>query len=289
MVPLKLTFFIVLSYFFLIFFIGLDELSREHRKIQQHLYTPSTPLTTVSLFYDTLDQIQKPSIPSATEFSSPKYKPYKSSFHIDDSESISKNNDLTCNPSNLGYSQVNGEFVFPNYTYQSCAKQTVEPLPKMEIDLNTNTFTMSCGSGDPYYILEPLERKGRLFQYDEIMPFFEVKKYKNPVKLTTQEFAFGSCDGGETFSNAIHISRKDPKVLQRAKDKANSLSPKQKPLILFILTIDSFSRRHFYRKLPKTVKMFNRGIKDFSIFDFKLHNVVGQSSIENIVPIFSGI
>jgi hypothetical protein len=55
-----------------------------------------------------------------------------------------------------------------------------------------------------------------------------------------------------------------------------------------MLTVDSFSRRHFYRKMKKTIDYFNKGHENFSIFDFKLHNVIGQSSVQNIVPIFSG-
>ena len=289
MVPVKFTLLYILSYFFLVFYVGLVKISRQYRRIHTDIYDPLTQLKTVSPFYDYLDSISEVNTKADTKNFSSNYRTYKSTFYIDDTDVLKKHNDLICNLSNLGYSKTNGEFVFPNYTYQSCAKQVIKPLPKMQIDLDTNTLTMFCEIGKPYYILEPLERKGRLIQYDEIIPVFKVKKYKNPVKLTTQEFSFGSCDGGETFSNAVHISRLNPKVLERVKAKARSLSPKQKSLIVFMLTIDSFSRRHFYRKLPKTVKMFNKGIGDFSIFDFKLHNVVGQSSVENIVPIFSGI
>jgi hypothetical protein len=68
----------------------------------------------------------------------------------------------------------------------------------------------------------------------------------------------------------------------------SSLNLKHKPLIVFMLTVDSFSRRHFYRKMKKTIDYFNKGHENFSIFDFKLHNVIGQSSVQNMVPIFSG-
>ena len=55
-----------------------------------------------------------------------------------------------------------------------------------------------------------------------------------------------------------------------------------------ILTIDSYSRRHFFRKMPKTVKFLNNLNSTFAAFDFKLHNVYGESSTDNMVPVFSG-
>lgn len=288
MISIYMPVIIILSYSIIVGLIGMDSISRSHRSVQPHIFNPSTSLVTISPFYNALNSIPNQESAEKNQESDSISSKYKKSLHIDDSDILSKKIGLTCNPSNLGYSIKNGEFVFPNYTYPSCSVQTDKNTPKMRIDLDSNTFYMSCEKGDPYYILEPIERKGRLFQYDEILPYYTISEYKNPVKLSTQEYAFGSCDGGETFTNAVNVFRKDAKVLEEAKEKMNSLSPKNKPLIVFMLTVDSFSRRHFYRKLPKTIKYFNNGIKDFSIFDFKLHNVIGQSSIENIVPIFSG-
>lgn len=54
-----------------------------------------------------------------------------------------------------------------------------------------------------------------------------------------------------------------------------------------MLTIDSYSRRHFFRKLPKTVEFLNslKGSK-YSVFDFKVHNIYSATSVENMVPVF---
>ena len=60
-----------------------------------------------------------------------------------------------------------------------------------------------------------------------------------------------------------------------------------------MLTLDSLSRRHFFRKLPKVIDFMNSLNLDknskFSIFDFKLHNILGGDSPENQVPIFGGV
>jgi hypothetical protein len=49
------------------------------------------------------------------------------------------------------------------------------------------------------------------------------------------------------------------------------------------LVVDSFSRRHFFRKLPVTVDYLNELNKgaDYRVFDFKLHNIRGKDSIMN--------
>ena len=53
-----------------------------------------------------------------------------------------------------------------------------------------------------------------------------------------------------------------------------------------LLTVDSFSRRHFFRKLPNTVD-YLRSLKNssFEVYDFKLHNIVGDDSANNMIPI----
>jgi hypothetical protein len=52
--------------------------------------------------------------------------------------------------------------------------------------------------------------------------------------------------------------------------------------------IDSFSRRHFYRKLPTTVNYLNklRKNENYTVFDFKIHNVMGTDTAENLSNLF---
>jgi hypothetical protein len=49
-------------------------------------------------------------------------------------------------------------------------------------------------------------------------------------------------------------------------------------------TLDSLSRRHFFRKLPQTVDYLNELAEDgsgFKVYDFKVHNVIGADTAEN--------
>jgi hypothetical protein len=56
-----------------------------------------------------------------------------------------------------------------------------------------------------------------------------------------------------------------------------------------VITLDSFSRRHFYRKLEKTVEYLNdlnaQGSK-FMTVDLKVHNIAGSDSLKNQIHIF---
>ena len=157
----------------------------------------------------------------------------------------------------------------------------------MSIDYESNIFTMECKSGIPYYILEPTKHKERLYLYSEFEEIIKPHKYTKPVKLTKEEFAIGGCDE-DKFNNAVSYPKFNPELYLKTAEKMQDLGIKHKPLIVMILTIDSYSRRHFFRKMPKTVKFLNNLDSKFTVFDFKLHNIFGPSSVLNMVPVFSG-
>ena len=286
MVPIRYPIAIL---FVLFLFIGcnLDDVSRSQRDLTPILLDPSTPISTITPIYEPSPEVF---IDETThiKLNNTMYTNYRGSFYIDDTQSISNNLDLVCNPSNFGYSIKQGEFIFPNHTYPNCSDINQKNYPEINLDYKHNLFTMKCTSGTPYYILESKDRKGRLFNYDEMTEILDKHEYKGPVKLTNEEFVFGSCNG-KIFNNAINIPRFKPNLLAKTSEKMSDLNIKNKPLIVMLLTIDSYSRRHFFRKLPNTVKFLNNLNSSFAAFDFKLHNEFGGSSVENMVPIFSGI
>jgi hypothetical protein len=56
-----------------------------------------------------------------------------------------------------------------------------------------------------------------------------------------------------------------------------------------MLTIDSLSRKQFFRKLPRTKDYINSiDTQKFSVFDFKLHQIMGDNSLPNVWPIWTG-
>ena len=53
-------------------------------------------------------------------------------------------------------------------------------------------------------------------------------------------------------------------------------------------TLDSLSRKHFFRKLPTTIDYLNdlNANSSFSVHDFKIHNIIGADTAENQSTVF---
>uniref|UniRef100_A0A7S3I9M7 Uncharacterized protein n=1 Tax=Fabrea salina TaxID=342563 RepID=A0A7S3I9M7_9CILI len=134
---------------------------------------------------------------------------------------------------------------------------------------------MDCPDGKGWYSLginPALEELGKN-EYT-----FELKKYPgHPVELTkNEEYAYGTCSSKtENLDQAVYKHRPKSSVLSKPKHS--------KPLIILNLTLDSVSRRFFYRKLSKTVEFLNN-LQGYTAFDFKIHNVMGEWSASNVVP-----
>lgn len=211
---------------------------------------------------------------------------YTDDLLIDSTQSLYKE-DLECMPDPFGYSIEEGEAVFPKYPYPKCEEKY--PSRKVIwIDYDTNLLTMNCtGNYKGHYVLGPLN-SNRLVMSQEASKIWTIHQYKEPVKVEDSvEFALGSCEENQAskFNDAFFM----PRFNSTAYDKAKSLT-NGRPKVILMLTIDSYSRRHFYRSLPKTVQflqMLNLG-SEFLAYDFKLHNILGASSVENQVPIFGG-
>jgi hypothetical protein len=79
-------------------------------------------------------------------------------------------------------------------------------------------------------------------------------------------------------------------VSDRKKEFYNGLLESSERIKIVHLVVDSYSRRHFFRKLPRTVEYLN-SLNDmgsfYRVFDFKIHNVKGADSIENQIYVFS--
>ena len=284
MMPLRLSFLFLLVFLAFINFSDVRLLGFV-TMMPDSLFHPSSSLSTVTPGYSSGSLPLTKEVPDFYR-ENKEYTNYTASVHINDSNELAKNINLQCNPSNMGYSIKSGELVFPNYTYPLCSELNTKISPKMFMDYQTNTFSMECNSGSPYYSLEPTYKKGRLFQYGEIQEILEISEYKKPVKLTVEEFAYGSCDG-KVFNSALHFPRFKPELYQETVERMKELQQVSKPLIVMILTVDSYSRRHFFRKLPKTIELLNNLDPSYITFDFKLHNEFAASSIENMIPIFT--
>ncbi|CAG9325566.1 unnamed protein product [Blepharisma stoltei] len=198
---------------------------------------------------------------------------------LDDENSIKPLN-LTCKPESFGYTLEEASILFPNVTYPRCEEKYKSSPEMFYIDRTTNTLHMNC--------------TGKVaLGFSGIDEWFGEYKYSNrpkdyngePLELESEEYAFGTCDINKTsdFEHVAYKLKLNEESLQRAK---NSLYGK--PINIVMLVIDSLSRRMFFRKIPKSVEYLNSIAKNVSIFDFKLHHVIGQGSHNSFMPTFYG-
>ena len=89
------------------------------------------------------------------------------------------------------------------------------------------------------------------------------------------------------MTQAVYIPRYNASLHVEMKGKMKELKSEGPTLTVMILVVDSFSRKHFVRKLPQTVKYLNRLKKgeEYHVTDFYIHNIVGSNSVGNQAPL----
>lgn len=161
----------------------------------------------------------------------------------------------------------------------------------MVLDVENNVMILNCTGGyKGRYVLGPRDSRKLVISTD--LEFNE-KEYYRPVELDgTEEYVLASCKKNRKFD----IVDMHPRYNQTAHSNAKKMRDMMdkldyKPTLILHIVVDSFSRRHFYRKLNETVEFLTstntQGVH--GVFDFKIHNIQGQSSIENMVATLSGI
>ena len=205
---------------------------------------------------------------------------------------------LTCVPESFGYSREQGDRLFPFVGYPTCEEKSHTPYPILTLDLDADTLTMNCSNGKGWYYLGVPPSDERL-GWDHYTG--EAHEYKGkPVTLDGKEWAFGTCDKEKItkLEGAAYRLRAKPEVLERVKAdmREKQAEAKEKygetetrPLTVLFVVMDSLSRKHFFRKLKQTAEYLNRiDPEKFRVFDFKMHNVMGDNSIPNVYPVWTG-
>ena len=147
---------------------------------------------------------------------------------------------------------------------------------------------MDCPEGNKgKYIAGPVDYR-KILRSNELYDEWKVEVFGGPVDAKKIEFGLATCEDNNDFMQAaMH-----PIFNETAYKASVAKVAKARPRIIFFLTLDSMSRRHSYRKIPRVINFVNSLNSDpdsgFSAFDFKLHNILGPDSISNQVPIFGG-
>ena len=123
----------------------------------------------------------------------------------------------------------------------------------------------------------------------------KAQRYTQPVKLANgEEWALGSCTDSETIEGAtyqIFVNESSKaEVRDRMREHSQKFNTTQiKPLTVINLFLDSISRKNFYRHLPATTEFLNALSGDkFRVFDYKLHEALGDNSVPNLYPLWTG-
>lgn len=237
---------------------------------------------------------QKPKYTPNPAFIQKHKKPEK--FAMEDSKKLlNMTNSILSIPTLLGYPEKEGRKMFPYQRYPSCQRRNPPPRGLVKLDYKRGLLLMKCpGSFKGKYVLGPIKGK-RFTDNVRLMGKWHVRLYRGPVKLKKEyDFVIASCiKDSRRFELFQHIPRFDPKIKKRAVDITRKIRAQtkvtKKPMVIAMITIDSFSRNHFFRKLHKTVRYLNKLEKKqtWKVTDFKLHNIIGPDTVENQAELFA--
>ena len=203
-------------------------------------------------------------------------------FDINDTNEL-KYFGLNCTPNSFGFTKEEADKLFPEEKYPNCSEVTGITKNFLHLNRKQDIIYMTCPDNSGEFLYGPYD-KLTLPKIDDTIIL--VNSNNGPIYHRKVEFALGECKTDQRgFMHAVL----EPAFNQEAYNHAiNKKKDKAKPIIIYFLTIDSFTRKHLFRKLPKTVEFFNN-LKathpDIAVYDFKLHSIFGLNSIENQFPV----
>ena len=204
-------------------------------------------------------------------------------FSIDDTSNLKAVN-LACKPISFGYSIEDGNARFPPYTYPKCSNVWGQNDTYLHIDRESQSLYMDCPQNFGSLIKGPIQNN-RFMQQPE-GAIWDLEQYDKPIDASKLEYGLGSCGRATNYQQGAMVPIFNETLFNLSKAKTNG-----KPKILFFLSLDSLSRRHYFRKLPSVIDLFNNFstiFPNFTVHDFKLHNILGEDTIGNQVPILGG-
>lgn len=195
---------------------------------------------------------------------------------------------MRCRPDSFGYSMAESDKIFPFKGYPRCSSLWNQTYESFSFDPIQRRFSLKCRNKTTgFFMLGPVGPMNFPLE-EEQKVFLEVRKVEGEAVtlMETEDYVVARCGNEGPFD----IAQTAPLYKKRRhKEAMESVEPGSRPKIIMMLVLDSFSRRHFYQKLPLTVnflKELNQG-KKYAVFDFKFHNVMGDGSVQNTIPIFS--
>jgi hypothetical protein len=200
-----------------------------------------------------------------------------------------ENPNILSTPFSYGYSLEQANSIFKTRKFVDCALNRYNPIVK----ISNSTLEVECNRYPAQYFIGN-EREKEIFGKIDYKPKWILFGDRTVIDLEDKEFAMIKCS--LFVKQAYLINKFSSSASNRAKNITANLiessnSQSYKPLGVYILTLDSVSRRHFFRKLKKSVEYLNSTIVDsenFVLYDFLINNVHGGSTQANLVNMLLG-
>ncbi|OMJ74307.1 hypothetical protein SteCoe_26794 [Stentor coeruleus] len=187
---------------------------------------------------------------------------------------------ITSAPKVFGYSEDKGNELFPEFIYPNCPRKKSYGL---YIDYSKNKFYYNCTQKEGFIIVGP---ETKITITNPPYTKFFVSKYSldEEVKIFNyNDFSLGWC--GKNKGDDATDYFLSPRMRRASYKAALEKSSLKKPLIILFITPDSLSRNHFFRKLKTTVSYLS-SLKNYQVYDYKFHNIIGADTSENQMRVF---
>lgn len=195
---------------------------------------------------------------------------------------------ITCRPDSYGYSLTESESIFPYKGWPRCSSIWNQTYTEFHFSPKNHSLHLICKDKQAAeYLLGPIGPWNFPLQ-EELEPFLRVERMERDVELRgSEDYVVARCGGKGGFD----IVATEPVYSERRhKEAVQAVAPNARPRIVMLLVLDSFSRRHFYQKLPRTVQyLASLQSSPYLVVDFTLHNVHGDGSVQNTIPVFSSV
>ena len=192
---------------------------------------------------------------------------------------------ISCTPYLYGYTDQLANELFKVKYWKDC------PSFNNIINVTQTEITVNCS--DAEYATGGIENNQELGMRDQQYNWKAVKD--NTVSFNNNEFIFIKCR--RSFKQAVRLNHFSEEASDRSKLIITKIErllkfPMTKPIGIYLIMLDSVSRKHFYRNLPLTIDYLNSKLvnstSDFLIYDFLINNNYDFHTTGNIIPILFG-
>ncbi|XP_028416001.1 uncharacterized protein LOC114539557 isoform X2 [Dendronephthya gigantea] len=169
---------------------------------------------------------------------------------------------------------------------RQCSETKYESLCKISADKSAAGFSLECDWSTCFprkpYIGEMSPSYGKIVRWEY-----------SPSDAKIEEIIHRSMENGFNFVFLQCGSLKQVLVLPRKLWLSSRRKQVNKKININIVVIDSVSRPHFYRSMPRTIEAFRQVVYDDSIpatvLDFELLQSISQHTTDNCKPLYSGV